>query len=107
MKKAHGREPMLWRAGQGCPLGVADHVPVKCSALFCHSVPSLSVLCGSIWGVGFFFFLLNLVASVTSVKFLMDSAAMQSDQGQQHPVQLSTSSKINYLTAQISKIIKS
>lgn len=57
--------------------------------------------------LGFFFFLLNLVANVTSVKFLMDSAAMPSDQGQQHPVQLSTSSKINYLTAQISKVIRS
>lgn len=58
-------------------------------------------------GVGFFFSLLNLVANITSVKFLMDSAAMQSEQGQQCPVQLPTSSKINYLTAQIFKVIKS
>lgn len=71
---------------------------------------TLSQICqcyeGVFWVLGFFF-LLNLVANVTSVKFLMDSAAMQSKQGQQRPVQLSASSEINYLTAQIFKVIKS
>lgn len=71
---------------------------------------TLSQICqcyeGVFWVLGVFF-LLDLVANVSSVKFLMDSAAMQSEQGQQHPVRLSASSKINYLTAQIFKAVKS
>lgn len=97
MKKS-GREPVLWRAGSICQDWLT--VYLLSALLFSGTLSQICQCCeGIFWVLGFFFFLLNLVANLTSVKFLMDSAAAQSDQGQQHPVQLSTSSKINYLTA--------
>lgn len=69
------------------------------SAVFWDSVPDLSVL----WGREVFwvlrFFRLNLVAIVTSVEILMASAAVQSEQRQRRPIQLSNSSKMSYSTA--------
>ena len=53
-------------------------LPVVRSAVFWDSVPDLSVLGGRYFEC-WVFFPLNLVANVTSVKFLMESAAVQSE----------------------------